>query len=139
MPDMRLIAAHARICFVHGRMGITSAWGGGADLCDLVGAARAMRMMGRCEMVNADLALAWGLADLAVREGPESAEVTDFLAPLLERSPLVLRGIKAQTSAWRNGLSGSSRRDVERRSLVATWTSAEHWAAVDRFLAKGRP
>lgn len=137
--DMRLFASHARIGFVHGRMGITSAWGGGTDLCALIGPARAMRMMGRCEMVNAELALAWGLADLAVREGPESAEVTDFLSPLLERSPLVLRGIKAQTSAWRNGLPRSTRRDVERRHLLATWTSVEHWAAVDRFLAKEKP
>lgn len=134
--DMRLFAPHARIGFVQGRVGITSAWGGGTDLCALVGPARAMRMMSRCEMVNAEVALAWGLADLEVRDGPEAEDMSRFFKPLLERSHLVLRGIKEQTSAWRNGLPRSSRREVERRNLLATWASAEHWAAVDRFLAK---
>lgn len=134
--DMRLFASHARIGFVQGRLGITSAWGGGADLCALVGPARAMRMMSRCEMVGAGLALAWGLADLEVRDGPEGDDVKGFLKPLLERSRLVLRGIKEQTCAWRNGLAYASRREVERRNLLATWASTEHWDAVERFLAK---
>jgi hypothetical protein len=30
--DMRLMASHARLGFIQGRMGITSAWGGGPDL-----------------------------------------------------------------------------------------------------------
>jgi enoyl-CoA hydratase/carnithine racemase len=136
--DMRVFASHARLGFVQGRMGITSAWGGGPDLCALVGPARAMRMMSRCELVNAELALAWGLADLEARDGPEGTDVKEFLKPLLDRSPLVLRGIKAQTSAWKSGLTVAPRREVERTHLRATWASAEHWAAVDRFLAKDK-
>ncbi|MBK9609025.1 MAG: enoyl-CoA hydratase/isomerase family protein [Betaproteobacteria bacterium] len=134
--DMRVFAAHARLGYIQGRMGITSAWGGGADLCALVGPARAMRMMGRAEMVNAALALAWGLADLEARDGPDGEDMTAFLKPLLLLSPLVLRGIKAQTSAWRAGQPLAPRRAVERSHLLATWASAEHWAAVDRFLSK---
>jgi enoyl-CoA hydratase/carnithine racemase len=134
--DMRMLGSHARIGFVHGRLGITSAWGGGADLCQLVGPARAMRMMSRCEMVGAETALAWGLVDAIVTGHPEGADVQAFLKPLLDRSPLVLRGIKAQTLAWRKELPVESRRAIERDNLVATWLSDEHWAAVDRFLAK---
>jgi enoyl-CoA hydratase len=136
--DMRMIASHARIGFIQSRIGITSAWGGGPDLCALVGSARAMRMMARGEMVGAQQAVAWGLADMEARDGPEGDDVAGFLAPLLERSPRVLRGIKAQTSAWRNGLSLASRRDVEREHLRATWASPEHWSAVERFLARNR-
>ena len=55
--DIRLQAAHARIGFVHARLAITSAWGGGPDLCKLIGGARAMRMMGRCELIDAQQAL----------------------------------------------------------------------------------
>ena len=137
--DLRMLASHARIGFVQGRMAISSAWGGGSDLCQLVGAARAMRMMGRCEMVGAETALAWGLVDAVVTGGPDGADVQSFLKPLLERSPLVLRGIKAQTRALRQGLPYESRRAIERDRLVATWLSDEHWAAVDRFLAKDKP
>ena len=134
--DLRLMAPHARIGFIQGRMGITSAWGGGPDLIALVGPARAIRMMARCEMVNAAQALAWGLADLEVRDGADGEDVKTFLKPLLERSTLFLRGIKAQTSAWRGNLSLSLRRETERSHLRATWASAEHWAAVERFLSK---
>lgn len=136
--DLRMIEARARIGFVHGRVGITSAWGGGSDLCQLIGAARAMRMMSRCEMIDAETAVAWGLVDAVVTGGAEGAKVQAFLQPLLERSPRVLRGIKAQTRAWREGLPFQSRRAIERAHLVATWLSDEHWAAVDRFLAKER-
>jgi enoyl-CoA hydratase len=136
--DMRMFASHARLGFVQGRVGITSAWGGGSDLCALLGPARAMRMMSRCEMINAELALSWGLADLEVRDGPDGEDVKRFLKPILDSSRLVLRGIKEQTAAWRNGLPRALRLDVERKSLVATWASAEHWAAVDRFLSKDK-
>ena len=136
--DMRLMALHARIGFIQGRMGITSAWGGGPDLVALIGPARAMRMMARCEMIDAARAVAWGLADLEVRDGPDGDDVKNFLKPLLERSALVARGIKAQTIAWRNGLPLAPRRDIERTHLRATWASAEHWAAVDRFLSKDK-
>lgn len=133
--DLRLAAPHARIAYIHGRMAITPAWGGGSDLCELVGSARAMRMMSRCESVDARTALAWGLIDEVVAS---RGDVTAFLAPLLELSPAVLRGIKAQTRAWRAGLSRDSRRAVERDQLVTTWLGDDHWKAVDRFLDRKR-
>ena len=136
--DMRLIAPHARIGFIQGRMGITSAWGGGPDLIALIGPARAMRMMARCEMIDAARAVAWGLADLEVRDGLDGDDMKNFIEPMLERSALVARGIKAQTIAWRNGLMLVPRRDIERTHLRATWASAEHWAAVDRFLSRDK-
>ena len=137
--DMRMMEAHARIGFLQGRVGITSAWGGGPDLYRLVGAGRAMRMMSRCEMVDAETALSWGLVDVVVSGGAKGADVQSFLKPCLERSPLVLRGIKEQASAWRQGLSYEARREIERKNLVATWLSDEHWVAVDRFLGREKP
>lgn len=136
--DMRMMEAHARIGFVQGRVGITSAWGGGPDLYQLVGAGRAMRMMSRCEMIDAQTALDWGLADIVIAGGAKSADVQSFLKPFFDRSPLVLRGIKEQASAWRRGLSYPARREIERKNLLATWLSDDHWVAVDRFLAKER-
>ena len=136
--DLRLMAPHARIGFIHGRLGITSAWGGGPDLCALIGPSRAMRMMSRCELVGAAQALDWGLADLEAHDGPDGDDVAAFLEPILARTPLVLRGIKAQVLAWRHGLPLSERRATERKHLRATWASPEHWEVVARFLAKDR-
>jgi enoyl-CoA hydratase len=136
--DLRMLESTARIGFVQGRLGITTAWGGGPDLVDLVGAARAMRMMARCEMVSAETALDWGLVDVVVSGGADSEDVQRFLKPFLERSPRVLRGIKAQAGARRAARSYGERRAIEREHLLSTWLSAEHWVASDRFLARDK-
>jgi enoyl-CoA hydratase/carnithine racemase len=136
--DMRLQGAHARIGFVQARLAITSAWGGGPDLCQLIGAARAMRMMSRSELVDAERALAWGLADGVISDGPGGADMTSFLAPLLACPPQVLRGIKAQTSAWRQGLPWADRRATEQQHLVKTWLHEDHWRASENLLSKGK-
>ena len=133
--DLRIAAPHARVAYLHGRMAITSAWGGGTDLCELVGSAKAMQMMTRCENVDAATALAWGLIDAIVAD---DTAIQAFIEPMLALSPLVLRGIKAQTRAWRDGLSREARRAVERDQIVATWVADAHWQAVERFRAKRR-
>jgi enoyl-CoA hydratase/carnithine racemase len=135
---MRLQGAHARIGFVQARLAITSAWGGGPDLCQLVGAARAMRMMSRSELVDAERALAWGLADGVIADGPDGADMQSFLAPLLACPAQVLRGIKAQTSAWRQGLPYADRRTTEQKHLAKTWLHEDHWRASENLLSKGK-
>lgn len=134
--DMRMQARHARIGFIQARLAISSAWGGGPDLCQLVGGARAMRMMGRAELIDADLALQWGLADVVIADGPAGADLQEFLAPLRGCAPQVLRGIKAQTAAWRQGASYDNRRAVERQQVLKTWLHDDHWRASDQFLTR---
>lgn len=137
--DMRLQAGHACIGFIQARLGITSAWGGGPDLCRLVGSARAMRMMSRSELVGAQQALGMGLADAVVGDGDEGsvgADVQAFLDPMLACPPQVLRGIKAQTSAWRRTGDIETAREIERRHLVETWLHADHWRAAENILSR---
>lgn len=134
--DMRIQASHARIGFIQARLAISSAWGGGPDLCRLVGGARAMRMMGRGELIDAAQALQWGLADAVATDGPTGADAQAFLEPLIHCAPQVLRGIKAQTSAWRQGASYETRRAVERQQVLNTWLHDDHWRASDKFLAR---
>lgn len=134
--DLRLQAAHARIGFIQAKLAITSAWGGGPDLFQLVGPARATRMMTRCELVDAEQALAWGLADAVIQDGPQGADVTAFLKPLLACPSQVLRGIKAQAIASREGLGWQAHRDVEKKHLVRTWLHEDHWAASEKLLSK---
>lgn len=134
--DMRLQSAHARIGFIQAKLAITSAWGGGPDLFQLVGPARAMRMMSRCELVDAPLALAWGLADAVISDGPGGTDLAAFTKPLNACPPQVLRGIKAQAIATRQGLGWQAHRRVEQKHLIATWLHDDHWAAADKILTK---
>jgi enoyl-CoA hydratase len=135
--DLRLQARHARIGFIQARLAISSAWGGGPDLFQLVGSARALRMMARCEMVDAGQALQWGLADAVIGDGPQGEDMRRFLDPMLSCAPQVLRGMKAQARAWREGESQARRREIEREQVIRTWLHDDHWRAAERVLNKG--
>jgi enoyl-CoA hydratase/carnithine racemase len=134
--DMRLLATHARIGYIQAKLGITSAWGGGPDLFQLIGPARAMRMMTRCELVGAEQALAWGLADALISDGPRGADFAAFTKPLSTCPPQVLRGIKAQAIAARQVLGWQAHRGVEQKHLVQTWLHDDHWSASEKLLSK---
>lgn len=135
--DMRLQSAHARIGYIQAKLAITSAWGGGPDLFQLIGRAHAMRMMARCELVPAEQALAWGLADAVISDGPQGADFAVFTKPLSACAPQVLRGIKAQAIAARQGAGWKAHRAVEQKHLVRTWLHDDHWAASEKLLSKG--
>jgi enoyl-CoA hydratase len=95
-----------------------------------------MRMMARCELVDAQQALAWGLADAVIGETTADHDVRAFLEPLLSCRPQVLRGIKAQTSSWRRSLTHDERRSTERRQFVNTWLHQDHWDASEKLLPR---
>jgi enoyl-CoA hydratase/carnithine racemase len=132
--DFRLMRAGAHLGFIHGKLAITAAWGGSADLYTLVGRSRALRMTTRAEPIPAALALDWGLADAVHPEAELDAGVAAFVAPLLRQTPALLRAFKAQAIAARRGASYDERRALEEAQLVQTWTHADHWAAVERVL-----
>jgi enoyl-CoA hydratase/carnithine racemase len=132
--DFRLLRSGAHIGYVHGRLQIAPAWGGGTDLAALVGPARALRMTTRAELVPAEVAVAWGLADAVAPAGRLDAALDDFIAPLLERTPQVLRACKAQAIAARRGLPFEQRRARELDDFVASWVDPAHWAALERLM-----
>lgn len=135
--DMRVFAAHSRMAFVQGSMGISPAWGGGADLLRLVGPARALRLLTRAEFIDARLAFELGLAD-AVCPADSAFDTfsTDFLAPMLARPPQVMRAFKRIAATAGGNLPAADARAVEMASLVETWLHPDHWAAHDATLAR---
>jgi enoyl-CoA hydratase/carnithine racemase len=132
--DFRLMREGAHIGYVHGRLAITAAWGGGTDLLGLVGRARGLRMMVRGELVPADVALHWGLADAVAPAAGLEACLADFIEPLLALPAPALRGCKALAIAARQGAAYAERRAIEQDAFVASWISPAHWAALDRVL-----
>ncbi|ETV82950.1 hypothetical protein H257_04712 [Aphanomyces astaci] len=92
--DFRVLARSASIQFVHGRMGVSPGWGGGARLVQLVGRQRALRLLGRTEKVAAADAEVLGLADAVVEDNAVDAGAVSFVRPLNAHAPDVLQGIK---------------------------------------------
>ncbi|WP_456389655.1 enoyl-CoA hydratase/isomerase family protein [Profundibacter sp.] len=136
--DMRMQRQGVKIGFIQAKLGITPAWGGGVDLVQLVGPSRAVRMMSRCEMIDADTALDWGLADKVIGPQDPEKDIEDFLAPILSTPRQVLRGIKAQARAFRRGDTYSERRLIEQQHLVETWLHQDHWDRAENLLSGGK-
>ena len=135
--DIRVAAAHARIAFVQGTLNISPAWGGGHDLCGLVGPAQALRLLCRADFLDAATAEQLGLVQARCPEGVEfDAFAADFLAPFRQRKPQVMRAFKALALAHRSGQAAATVRELELSQLITTWSHADHWAAHDRVLAR---
>ena len=137
--DLRVMREASHIGYVHGRLAITSAWGGGPDLVSIVGPARALRMTARCELVPASTALEWGLAEAVAPAAGLDAALDEFIAPMLRQTRTALRGCKTQARSARSGRSREERRALELDAFVATWTHEDHWSAVERILNRGKP
>lgn len=132
--DQRYAAAHATIGFVHARLAIAPAWGGGGDLVRLLGPARALRLLATGEVLSAQAALAIGLIDLVAPAqeafDPWFAEVT---APFRSCPRQVARALKALVSR----AGGRAESDqLETRHFTEVWAHADHWDAVGRLLRK---
>jgi len=67
--DIRLMAQNADIGFVHVRLGISTAWGGGQRLLRAVGYARALDLLTTGRVLDADEALALRLVNQVLPKG----------------------------------------------------------------------
>ena len=133
--DFRLAASHARIGFIQGKLNITSAWGGGPDLVNLVGARQALRLFATSKILKPDEALSLSLFDQVAEEGQSNEQLIEaFIAPMISKTATVLRGFKALSKAKRDGLNREQLREVEADWLVKSWTDQPHWDAVDHFM-----
>ena len=137
--DIRLMAAHARIGFIQGRINISTSWGGGVDLMRLVGHARALSLLSRSAVIGGAEAVSIGLADAAADTDQDfTTFVDEFVAPLRRQAPRVLRGFKAVALAQRLGLPHQQSRAAELEHFVTSWVHDDHWVAAAKVLAPGR-
>jgi enoyl-CoA hydratase len=134
--DLRLAAPSARFGLIQGRLALSTAWGGGTDLMELMGPSKALLTLGQASLLDASQALAAGLVDRVLLHDPEDSalvgsnwrtQVLEALAPLLARPSQVLRAHKALAQV---GVQQRQvQQQVETEQLVATWTHEDHWLA----------
>jgi len=137
--DFRVAAPHARIGFVQGRLNITTAWGGGVDLLQIVGPTVGLRLLAQSEVLDGPGALSLGLYDaLALEPEGFDAVVDDFLAPIRQKTPLVLRAFKALAASARRSVPRQEMEELETAFLAETWVHPDHWVAADKILGPRR-
>ncbi len=135
--DFRVAAAHAGIGFVQGRLNISTGFGGGTDLVQLLGTQRALRILAEARILNAEEAREIGLFDaVGAQSEPLENCIERFLEPLRAQVPHVLRAFKTLASGQRLGLTRAERERREQTEFVRTWIHPDHWAAADRLLAR---
>lgn len=132
--DLRIAASHAEIGLIQSRLNVTTAWGGGIDLLDIVGDSRALHILITGQRIKANEALQLGLVN-AVAGNDFGASVEDFLQPYLEHNRQVIRGYKTTALAHRQRLH-EKLDGVEEAQFVKTWIHEDHWTAAAKALKK---
>ncbi|MDG1463130.1 MAG: enoyl-CoA hydratase/isomerase family protein, partial [Gammaproteobacteria bacterium] len=132
--DLRIAAIHAEIGLIQSRLNVTTAWGGGIDLLDLVGHSRALQMLITAQRLGAAEALQLGIIN-AIADADFAASVDNFIAPYLVHNQQVIRGYKMTTLAHRKCLHDKLGA-TEEQQFVKTWVHDDHWAAAEKALKR---
>jgi len=90
---MRVMAATAKVGLPEVKLGLIPGYGGTQRLPRLIGKGRALEMILSGEMVGAETALSWGLANRVAPSAKECVDVAiELVRPMVERAPLALAG-----------------------------------------------
>jgi enoyl-CoA hydratase len=134
--DFRVLAVHARIGFLQGRLNISTAWGGGIDLLQKVGLTTGLWLLAGRDLVGGERALELGLAEVVATQGETlDAALAPVLAAMRRQAPQVMRAFKALALGVVGGLGRAALERLETENFADTWIHDDHWAAVDKLLA----
>jgi enoyl-CoA hydratase len=135
--DVRIAAAHARIGFLQSSLNITTGWGGGTDLYNLLPLGQATCLLSTAEVLPAQRAERIGLIDLVMPSGEEEEPFSRaWIARFAARKVPVMRAIKRLALLKRLGGSSTEWSRVETEAFTQTWVHEDHWAAVAAFLGR---
>lgn len=136
--DLRVAGESARFSFWEIRNAVTTGWGGGRRLLDLVGRATALELLLTGETIRCERAMALGLVNLVVPDGRALAAAISLGQQIAAQPPLAVRKMKELIDGVA-GLPPAAADDLETELFVQTWLSADHQEAVRSFLERRRP
>ena len=127
--DFRISRESATIGFLQGKLNITTAWGGGADLLRILGPARGLELLLSSRVMTASEALQRGLIDQVVSVGEDLLDaVRAHAAQYLSKPPHLIRAFTRLARAAR-AAQQASMETIELQTFVDTWVDDSHWAA----------
>ena len=135
--DLRVMAKSARLYVPEVARGMNMSWGSIPRMTALIGPARAKRLAALCEKVDAETALAWGLADAVADDGNVLERAMAFARMAAELPPTALKMVKRDVNIAALALSqATAHRDLEAFALMQQ--SEDYAEGVASFL-EGRP
>lgn len=133
MADMIVLGPTAKLGLPETNLGLIPGAGGVHRLMALAGRARASRMILTGEIIDADTALAWGIA--AYRADTALAKAEALAQTLALRAPLALMAAKAALVASEAALA----LHAERESFEALLDTADKTEGIRAFREKRKP
>lgn len=133
--DLRAMTKSAKMGYVHCRVGIVAAWGGGSRLVQLVGPSRAVELMSSGRLVGADEALSLGLVnsildDSNLDDDDVMAKAKEYLSSHLIGAKSTIIAIKGLVNAART-LPLEQALVAEGQILSSTWGKPPHLEALN--------
>jgi enoyl-CoA hydratase len=117
--DLRVMAKSATVYVPEVARGMNMSWGSIPRMTALVGPARAKRLAALCEKVDAQTALAWGLADAVSEDGHTLARAMEFAETAAALPPTALKMVKRDVNIAALALSqATAHRDLEAFALM---------------------
>lgn len=133
--DLRTITKSAKIGYVHARVGISAAWGGGSRLVQLVGPSRAIDMMSSGRLVDSQEALEMGLVNYIIDDTNSDheklmEEAKNYLTSHLIGAKSTIIAIKGIVNAART-MPLEQALKTEAQLLSSTWGKPPHIDALN--------
>ena len=133
--DWRVLGESCYLYVPEVKIGLNLQWGALPRLINLVGPARAKRICLLCERMDAQTALAWGLADEVTPDGETVRKGRELAATVCEMPQVATQMVKEAVNATTAALNrATSFADADQSWLTATTQDAR--GARDRFNKK---
>jgi len=136
--DLRIIGAGSHLYVPEVERGFNMSWGAVPRITNLVGPAKAKRVVVLAEKLDAARAVDWGLADEAVADGQTVENALEITRCAASLPPNSVRLCKTAINAYANALSETaSHADMDQFAL--TQTSEDCAEGVRAFIEKRDP
>jgi enoyl-CoA hydratase len=135
--DQRIMAEDADIGFVHIRLGLITAWGGGQRLLRTVGYSTAIELMTKGRVLSAREALSLRLTDRVAPMGQALLAARDLAGQVAENPPPAVRAAKRVLRVSLVADEGMAM-EAERNEFPDLWDTDWRREAVAHFLSRSR-
>ena len=130
--DFRVMTPKTKIGFVQASLGVSTGWGGGSRLVQLLGRTKALEILAEAKALSTQQSLAYGLADHVVSESGEVIEQTmDWLKPKINGPADIVHAVKGTVLAG-CALDMKEAMNLERKQFVTVWGGPAHRKAVEK-------
>ncbi|MDF1729268.1 MAG: enoyl-CoA hydratase/isomerase family protein [Sulfitobacter sp.] len=136
--DLRVMGQGAGLYVPEIERGLNMSWGSVPRITNLVGPARAKRLIILAEKLTSDQALDWGMADRIAPDGDARECAMEFARRAAAMPPVALRICKQDINAYANALAGVAAHS-DHDQFVLTQDSGDADEGITAFLEKRKP